>query len=347
MRQLINLMAAIFAIGTVFEQSGIAEDKPGALASTGIQQRAEDFVYKKTLGTRQVWADVNYFSGWRIQENVYTSQCRLVNPQRVVKVTGTLEDCQQNLKSIREEQKLAPEQGKAVILIHGLLQTSNCMNQMSISLKDSGFVPVEFDYPSTQISIPEAAGFLNKMVTSLEGFTEIHFVAHSMGGLVVRSFSTGTHDQRVKRLVMLGTPNQGAELADITQQVWLVRTASGPGARQLGTRPNGLIKKLPVPNYEFAVIAGARGTYAGWNPLIPGDDDGTVTVASTRLPGAADFGTVCKTHGDLLGDEQAISQTVNFLKSGRLRLEGERTPIPDAKKTDTAQLETSNRFARN
>lgn len=347
MRQLIILMAAFFAIGAVFEQSGIAEDKPGAPTTAGIQQRAEDFVYKKTLGTRQIWADVNYFAGWRIQQNVFTSQHRLMNPKRVVKVAGTLEECQQHLKSIREEQNLVPEQGTAVVLIHGLLQTSNCMNQMSVSLKESGFVPVEFDYPSTQISIPEAASFLNKMVTSLEGFTEIHFVAHSMGGLIARSFSTGSHDERVKRLVMLGTPNQGAELADITQQVWLVRTASGPGARQLGTRPNGLIKKLPVPNYEFAVIAGARGTFAGWNPLIPGDDDGTVTVASTRLPGAADFCTVCKTHGDLLGDEQAIAQTVNFLKSGRLRVEGERTPILETKKTDTAQLEPSNRFARN
>ena len=128
-------------------------------------------------------------------------------------------------------------------------------------------------------------------------------------------------------MVMLGTPNQGAELADITQQYWILRTAGGPGARQLGTRPDGLIPKLPPPKCEFAVIAGSRGTPAGWNPLIPGDDDGTVTVESTRLPGAADFTTVRALHSRLLWNEESVTQTVNFIKEGRLRSDGEPQPI--------------------
>jgi triacylglycerol lipase len=175
------------------------------------------------------------------------------------------------------------------------------------------------------------------VIESLDGIDEINFVTHSMGGLVVRAYSMDFDDPRIKRFVMLGTPNQGAELADITHQYWLLRTAAGPGARQLGTRADGLIPKLPVPKWEFAVIAGSRGTADGWNPLIPGDDDGTVTVESTKLPGAADFATVRAYHSRLLWNEESLTHTVNFIKDGRLRSDGEPQPIPETEATTVSK----------
>ena len=96
------------------------------------------------------------------------------------------------------------------------------------SSRSAGYTTIEFDYPSTQISIPEAARFLDRLIQSLEGFDEINFVVHSMGGLVVRAYTMEYDDPRIKRMVMLGTPNRGAELADITQQYWILRTASRP-----------------------------------------------------------------------------------------------------------------------
>ena len=335
-----SLMAIGFAIGMVFGATAYPDEGAVLSPAEKIQKRAEDFLVAKTLGTRQLWADVSYFARWRIQQNVYTKSCRLVDPQRVHRVTGTLEDCQNAFNSIRNDLKLTPETGSAVILIHGLLQTSHCMKEMANTLRQAGYVPIEFDYPSTQVSIPEAARFLEKLIASLEGFQEINFVVHSMGGLVVRAYAMNFGDPRIKRMVMLGTPNRGAELADITQQVWIIRTASGPGARQLGTRSDGLVQKLPAPNFEFAVIAGSRGTPSGWNPLIPGDDDGTVTVESTRLPGAADFNTVRAVHSNLLWDAEAIAQTVSFLKLGRLRADSDPQPIPLEDPLPTAKVDT-------
>lgn len=281
----------------------------------------------KTLGGRQFWGDVHYFRGWRIQQNVFTKHYRLIDPCDFRHTFGSFEECHATLKKIRTEKNLAPDAGPAVIMIHGLLQSSKCMSEMGAALRTAGYTTIEFDYPSTQVSIPEAARYLDRLIQSLEGFDEINFVVHSMGGLVVRAYTMEYEDLRIKRMVMLGTPNRGAELADITQQYWIVRTAGGPSARQLGTRADGLIPKLPVPKFEFAVIAGSRGTSTGWNPLIPGDDDGTVTVASTRLSGATDFATVRALHSRLLRNEEVLTQTVSFLKDGRLRADGETHPI--------------------
>lgn len=292
-----------------------------------IKKHAEEAVLSKTEGGRQFWGDVYHFRGWRIQQNVFNGQCRLIDAESLRHSCGTFAECQVELNRITEERKLAPTNGPAVILIHGLLQSSRCMVPIGKNLQKAGYQTVEFDYPSTQVTIPEAARNLDKVIRSLEGVDEINFVVHSMGGLVVRAYTKEFEDPRIKRMVMLGTPNQGAELADLTQQSWLLRTAGGPGARQLGTRANGLIPQLPVPKFEFAVIAGSSGTPCGWNPLIRGDDDGTVTVDSTKLPGATDFAVVHALHSRLLWNEEVYEQTLNFLKDGRLSPDRDPQPI--------------------
>jgi pimeloyl-ACP methyl ester carboxylesterase len=292
-----------------------------------IKKHADESMHSKTLGGRHFWGDVHHFRGWRIQQNVFSKHFRLIDPDDIRHTWGSFDECHARLTRISEEKKLAPMKGPAVILIHGLLQSSKCMAQMSDQLEEAGYSAIEFDYPSTQVSIPEAARNLDRLIQSLDGIDEINFVTHSMGGLVVRAYTMEYDDARIKRMVMLGTPNQGAELADITQQYWILRTAAGPGARQLGTRTDGLIPKLPIPKFEFAVIAGSRGTSTGWNPLIPGDDDGTVTVASTKLPGAADFATVRALHSRLLWSEEVQTHTINFLKNGRLHADRDPQPI--------------------
>jgi pimeloyl-ACP methyl ester carboxylesterase len=315
------------AVGLLAGRQAFSEDAVDVPPEQATKKQAEEAMLARTLGGRQFWGDVHSFCGWRIQQNVFTKHYRLLDSNDVRQTYGSFEDCESALKKIREEKNLPEMTGPAVIMIHGLMQSSKCMLEMGTTLRESGYSTVVFDYPSTQVSIPEAAQFLDRFVQSLDGFDEINFVVHSMGGLVVRAYAMEFDDPRIKRMVMLGTPNRGAELADITHQSWILRTASGPGARQLGTRADGLIPKLPVPKFEFAVIAGSRGNASGWNPLIPGDDDGTVTVASTKLPGAADFTTVRALHSRLLWNQDAIAHTVSFLKDGRLRPDGETQPI--------------------
>ena len=282
------------------------------------RQAIEDEFAMKTMGGRQFWGDVQFFQGWRIQQNVFTKHYRLLDAEDRRHAWGTLEDCQKTLADIRKRDNLPPMSGKVVILIHGILRSSKCMTSMASAATAEGYQPILFDYPSTQVSIPAAAEFLHSMIQSLEGIEEIYIVSHSMGGLVTRAYFAEHADPRIKRIVMVGTPNHGAELADLLHQNYIVRAAAGPGGRQLVTNRQGLIPSLPTPPCEFAVIAGARGNTAGWNPFIPGDDDGTVTVESTRLAGAVDFSTVKATHTLMLGNPEVIQQAMHFLSEGRL-----------------------------
>jgi hypothetical protein len=130
-------------------------------------------------------------------------------------------------------------------------------------------------------------------------------------------------------MVMIGVPNLGADLASTLQHNWAYKLLIGPAGQQLVAEADGFAKQLPTPEFEFAIIAGERGTEAGYNPLIPGDDDGTVSVACTRLPGADDFVTIRTIHHQLTRSPDSLDYTVRFLREGRLRKEGDKQPIPE------------------
>ena len=127
----------------------------------------------------------------------------------------------------------------------------------------AGYTVVEFEYPSTRIGIVEAADDLRQVIDSLDGIEEINFVVHSMGGLVVRAYLKQPRDPRIKRLVMLGVPNQGAEMADLLRKSYAFRLLFGPAGQQLVTDPKGLIPTLPIPDFEFAIVAGSAGAPGG------------------------------------------------------------------------------------
>ena len=317
----------MIAVG--FVRLGAAQESSKGVFG-GIRAVVEDEVSMKTLGGGQFWGDVRFFHGWHIQQNVFTKHYRLLDPSDNRFVSGTLEECETRLAEIRKQQKLPPMTGRGVVLIHGILRSANCMSTIGRAIRQSGMHAFEFDYPSTQVTIPGAAEYLHQTIDSLEGIEELYIVAHSMGGLVTRAYFAEHGDPRIKRVIMLGTPNRGAELADLLQRNFIVRVASGPGGRQLVTDPEGVVHSLPVPKCEFAIITGARGNPAGWNPFIPGDDDGTITVDSTRLAGAADFSTVPATHTALLKNREAIEQTLRFLNEGRLHADREPQPIENS-----------------
>ena len=119
-------------------------------------------------------------------------------------------------------------------------------------------------------------------------------------------------------------------MANIVRTNPLFRLVFGPAGQQLIVDPEGFIADLPTPEFEFAVIAGAKGVAGGWNPLLEGDDDGTVEVSNTRLPGASDFMTVEALHSFLMDHDEVISATVRFLDTGALRESGIREPIHDS-----------------
>jgi pimeloyl-ACP methyl ester carboxylesterase len=286
-----------------------------------------------TLGGRQFWGDVVNFRGWRIQQHVYSRHYRLLDPQDVRFAWGSLEQCQAELERLKSERKLPPLKGKAAILIHGIMRSSKSFSQLARELKLDGYTVISFDYPSSRVTIPESARYLQQVIDSLQGVEQIDFVVHSMGGLIVRSYlhqSAEQPDPRLRRLVMLGVPNLGARMANIMQANYIYQAIYGPAGQQLIESEAGLIASLPVPQFEFAVIAGAKGSPEGHNPLIPGDDDGIVTVESACLPGAADSLLVGCIHSFLPSNADVIAATRRFLSTGCLHIDGACRPVHPA-----------------
>ena len=270
-----------------------------------------------TLGGRQFWGDVHFSCGFKIQRNVFSGHYRLLDPDDRRFASGTLSDCEAMLKRLRQARQLQPETGHVVIGIHGIGRSSKSLSPILSVLPQDQFTTRGFEYPSTRVTIVQAADYLHSVIESLTDATQISFVVHSMGGLVVRRYLKDHRDPRLHRLVMLGTPNNGAELADMLKRNILFRAIYGPAGQELTTGPEGAGSQLPVPDFEFGIIAGGCSNDIGFNRLLPGDNDGTVTIASAKLAGAADFMVVPVLHSFLMSDPAVISAARSFLESGR------------------------------
>lgn len=268
-----------------------------------------------TLGGMQFWADRSYRRGWKIQQHVYTKHCRLLNPQNGRHFSGSLADCESALQQVIASRRLEPDTGAAVILVHGIIRSSRSFGPMPDSLRRQHDTVVGFEYPSTRVPISESAEYLHLLMESMPDVDTIDLVVHSMGGLIVRSYLARHRDPRLRRMVMLGTPNRGAELADLFRSGLLYRWVLGPAGQELSTDAEGVIGSLPVPDFEFGIIAGGTGG-DGYNPLLPGDDDGTVTVNSAQLDGAADFRVFPCLHTMLPRNKAVIESTCAFLEHG-------------------------------
>lgn len=282
----------------------------------------------KTLGGREFWGDVVHFHGWRIQQNVLTEHFRLIDRDDVRHAWGTREQCQAKLDEIKRDKKLPKMSGEGVLLVHGITRSSKSMAAYREPLEKAGLQVFPFDYPSTRVDLNTSAEYLHQVIESLEGIERLHIVAHSMGGVVARTYRAKHHDERLTRLVLVGSPQKGAELADLARDKanLIFKPILGPAGQQLISDQAGFLAKLPIPDVEFAVIAGGRPP-DGLNPLIPGDDDGLVSVASTRLSGAADYLYVESLHLALNRNATAHAATVRFLQTGKLREEGDPQPI--------------------
>ncbi|WP_437187275.1 esterase/lipase family protein [Planctomicrobium sp. SH668] len=283
-----------------------------------------------TLGGRQFWGDVHFFRGYRIQHNVLTDHYRLIDGNDIRQAWGTRPECEAALEKIKTDQQLAPMSGRVVIVIHGIIRSSKSFETLKTKLVAQGHLVVGFDYPSTRVSLSQCAHYFKETISSLNGVEQIDLVVHSMGGLLVRTYlqeAGANRDPRFRRLVMMGVPNHGAKMANLMKDNWLFQFGFGPAGQQLVEDATGFISKLPVPDFEFGTVSGIRGNPDGWNPLIPGEDDGTVSLESSRLAGASDSIEIPCLHSSMMWNKDVIAATVRFLESGAFRDSGEKVPI--------------------
>jgi pimeloyl-ACP methyl ester carboxylesterase len=271
-----------------------------------------------TLGGKQIWADVFIRDGWRIQHNVLSGHCRLLDRNNIRRAWGTQEHCRQRFENLYRQKANQQPIKHLVMLVHGLGRSAGAFTVLEDSLRRDGYETANVNYPSTRLSIAEHADNLERIIDSFEKVETISFVTHSLGGLIVRNLLSRKSEWRerigVHRLVMTAPPNKGSQIADRLKEMPAYRWLTGESGQGLTTLAAA---NLPVPDIEFGIIAGGRGGRNGFNPLLNGDNDGLVTVEETALDGAQDFLLVKTTHGLVDDHPLTIDATLAFLRNGK------------------------------
>ena len=209
----------------------------------------------------------------------------------------------------------------AVLLLPGLARTPRSMRKLKARLEQEGYQVVTLNYPSTKLPVEALADeYLAPAIERLQasGVRRIHFVAHSLGAIVLR-YHYAHHTLPARgRVVLLGPPSRGSEVVDRLGRFPPFRWVNGPAGLQLGTGPDALPQTLPDLQGEVAVVAGARSINLVLSALIPGRDDGKVSVERTRMPGMGAFAEVPVAHPFLMSAPKVIDMVVSYLATGTL-----------------------------
>ena len=330
-----KIVLVVLVASSIVAAGSVAYAQPEAAP---VNEKPEGFLNLavRTGGGMQFWTDLRNVGGWKIQQNSETGHCRLIDPTWVRRAWGNFAHCDQTLQQQVQAGKVIPPNGQVVILLHGLVRTRNSMHVMEKHLQGQGFTTVNFGYASSRKQVNEHAVALKSVIDGLgDQVTDIHLVAHSLGNIVIRRYLHDTTnpqtnrngDPRIRRIVMLGPPNQGSKVARTFKSSYLFQTIAGKSGDQLARDWGKLSKQLTTPTAEFGIIAGGQQNENYSNFLLEGKDDYTVSVEETKLAGASDFLVHPLLHGTMMNQPIVLEATTRFFKEGYFVTAEKRTPL--------------------
>ncbi|MDI1293858.1 MAG: alpha/beta fold hydrolase [Methylobacter sp.] len=217
--------------------------------------------------------------------------------------------------------KLKPidKDSEAIILLHGLARTSRSMNKAAKLLAAYGYQIVNVDYPSRSADISLLAQkYLAQALKQcdVKGVKKIHFLTHSMGGILLRGYLASRSIDKLGRVVMLAPPNQGSEVVDKLGGWRLFYTLNGSAGLQLGTGKDSMPNQLGPVNFQLGIIAGSKSINPLLSRLIPGINDGKVSVSRAQVAGMQDFIVMPYSHPFIMRRVAVIEQALHFIQQG-------------------------------
>ena len=165
------------------------------------------------------------------------------------------------------------------------------MSNLEDALSTRGYRVINIDYPSTRHPIDDLVAILEAEVNRCcrTGPAPVHFVTHSLGGILVRAYLARNEFDRLGRVVMLSPPNKGSEVVDRLGETWFFEFVNGPAGQELGTDRASIPLRLGAANFEVGIITGSRSINLILSLLIEGKDDGKVSTEHAKLAGMKDF----------------------------------------------------------
>lgn len=212
------------------------------------------------------------------------------------------------------------QRDQLVVLLHGIARTSLSMRRIEKALAQQNYATLNINYPSRSCTIDILASHVHEELLAFPNFEKltVHFVTHSMGGLVVRALLAKQPLMNVQKVVMLGPPNQGSEVADFIEHYQPFKAFYGPALAEL-TKARASSQPFPLlPSHtQVGIIAGSLNIDPFCYFILPKGHDGKVSIASTELAGMADHLVLPISHSFMMYNNEVLKQINHFLLEGR------------------------------
>jgi triacylglycerol lipase len=211
---------------------------------------------------------------------------------------------------------------ETVVLLHGLGLNRFAMTRLACALRRDGYRVINASYPSRSVPLEKLAStWLPDLLRAHQTNAEprIHFVTHSMGGILLRLHLRDHAPANLGRVVMIAPPNHGSEVADRLQKNFFFRLFTGRNGHRLGTGADSVPRQLGPLDADLGIIAGSRSLNPLFSAWIGRPSDGKVAIESTKLAGMRDHVVLPISHTWLQYRGPVIAQVKSFLREGKFQ----------------------------